>query len=224
MNTSSLVKLSKPFKWTHEYLNYVLSESKSRIISSKNLQNAFLEIDRLDFLPPRLKDLAYDDTNVDIGWGEKLDKPTTIALMLELLDIKKGGRYLDIGTGSGYTAAIIASAAGKRGQVISLERKDFLVEIARINISKYPFIKNLSIHLADGRMGYKEQAPYDGIHVSASYEQIPEILKGQLNIGGKMIVPQGRDELMLITRESVTHYKQKLYKSFFFDKIKTDIS
>lgn len=220
----SISRLSKPFKWTHDYLNYVLSESKGRIITSKHLQKAFSEIDRMDFIPPKLQLHSYDDTVIDIGWGEKLDKPTTIALMLELLEIKKGGRYLDIGTGTGYVAGLLSLAVGKRGQVISLERKDFLVEIARINISKYPFIKNLKIHLADGIEGYKQEAAYDGIHVSASFEQIPEILKGQLKIGGKLIAPTHNNELILLTRESVTQYKQNIYKTFFFDKIKTGIS
>lgn len=224
MSASSINDLARPFKWTHEYLNELLSNSKDRILINKQLQKAFSEVDRADFIPPDLTDLAYNDAVIDIGWNENLDKPTTIALMLQLLDIKKGGRYLDIGTGTGYVAALMATAAGKRGQVISIERKQFLLEIARINLAKYPFIKNLSMHLADGSFGYKQQAPYDGIHVAASFNSIPEEIKIQLKIGGKLIAPQDPDSLVLIERKSVSTFKQTLHKSFFFAKISSGIA
>ena len=80
------------------------------------------------------------------------------------------------------------------------------------------------MHLADGSQGYKQQAPYDGIHVAASFTQIPEELKIQLKIGGRLIAPQEPDELILIERKSVSTFKQTLHKSFFFDKINTGIA
>lgn len=220
---NSIKNLSKPFIWDHKYLYYLLCESKSRIVNNPNLQKAFSEIDRIDFIPNSEKDNAYYDKDILLGWDEYIDRPTTTALMLQLLDIKKGGRYLDIGTGSGYVTALISSAIGKRGTIITIERNQYITEVARINLSKYPFLKNYELIFADGKNGYANKAPYDGIHVSASYEEIPDSIKGQLKIGGKLVAPTSNNNLVLLERESVNSFKESLHKNYFFAKIKEGI-
>ena len=215
--------LAKPFKWTHEYLNMVLSSGKSKILSNPILIDAFNEVDRADFVPKKYKNQAYVDMDIPIGWGEKLPSPTVTATMLQMIDIKKGGRYLEVGAGSGYTACIIGTAIGKRGEVISIERNQFLSEIAKINISRYPFLKNVKIVLGDGKNGLPQSAPFDGIIVGASFDEVPEIIQGQLKIGGKLIVPTTKNELKLIERKSVKTFSQTLHKTFFFAKIKDGI-
>jgi len=215
--------LAKPFKWTHEYMNLVLTIGKSKILSNPLLTKAFNEVDRADFIPKKYKSDSYTDIEIPLGWGESLPSPTVTATMLQLIDIKKGGRYLEIGTGSGYTACLIATAIGKRGEVISIERNQFLTEIAKINASKYPFLKNLKIILGDGKNGLPQSAPFDGIIIGASVDEVPEIIKGQLKIGGKLISATNQNALKLIERKSVKTYKETLHKTFFFAKIKDGI-
>ena len=214
---------AKPFKWTHEYMNLILTVGKSKILSNPILGKAFNEVDRADFIPKKYRSDSYTDIEIPLGWGESLPSPTVTATMLQMIDVKKGGRYLEIGTGSGYSACIIATAVGKRGEVISIERNQFLSEIAKINISKYPFLKNLKIILGDGQKGLPQSAPYDGIIIGASVLEVPEIIKGQLKIGGKLIAATSENALKLIERKSIKTYKETLHKTFIFAKIKDGI-
>jgi protein-L-isoaspartate(D-aspartate) O-methyltransferase len=214
---------AQPFTWDHQYLNKVLSYGKSKIVTSPNLKSAFYTIDRADFIPEKLRDHAYEDRDLETGWSCILNKPTTVALMLQLLNPGFQGNFLDIGTGTGYAAALLGVAAGPESKVFSLERVQFLVDIARINIAKYPFLKNVEINLKDGYHGLKERAPFDGIHIAAAYDEVPVEITNQLKIGGRLVAPTTKNSVHLIERLGKSEFRETIHKAFFFDKIKEGI-
>jgi protein-L-isoaspartate(D-aspartate) O-methyltransferase len=212
-----------PFKWTNEYLHQLLTLDKNKIISNKHLSIAFQLVDRGDFVPQEFQDIAYMDYDIDIGFGSTLDKPTVIAQILELLNPRPNLKVLDIGTGSGYIAALLAVACGEDSKIISIERVQFLVDIALLNIAKYPDLTNVKIYLRDGTWGLSDQSPYDLIHISAAFETIPEEIQNQLNIGGKLVAPTTDGHLHLIERTSQTEFKETIKTIVKFDKIKSGI-
>jgi protein-L-isoaspartate(D-aspartate) O-methyltransferase len=211
------------FRWTHEYLYEYLTSGKHKIIRQPLLKNAFNKVLREDFVPDELRSRAYEDTELDIGFGEIINKPTVVAKMLSLLKPRLGGRYLDLGTGSGWTAALLGMAVGDQGQVFSVERMQFMVDIARMNLSKYPNIKNAFVIFRDGREGLPDYAPFDGIHVAFAYKELPSEVAGQLKIGGTLVAPKTNKELVVLERISEDEYKETLYGGYLFEEAKTGI-
>lgn len=227
-NFKSMINLDKygsysAFKWTHDYLMKVLSTGKNPILKKQNLLTAFRTIKREDFIPDSAKESAYEDKDINIGYGCILNKPTVVAEMVALLEPVWGGNYLDIGTGSGYVAALLGVASGEKGTVYSVERVQFLVDIAKLNLAKYPDIKNVTIYLKDGSLGLKEHAPYDGIHAAVAFEKIPEIISNQLKIGGKLICPTVEDDIRVIERTGEDQFKESVIKGYFFEDVITGI-
>ena len=216
---------SKPFAWTNEYLHLILTNGQNSIIKSDSLSNAFIQVNRADFTPAEFLSLAHMDYDIDIGYGCILNKPTTIAQILQILDPKPGKdiKVLDIGTGSGYVTALLAIACGNDSQIISLERVQFLTDIAKLNLEKYPEITNTQIYLRDGTHGLKEQAPFDYIHISTAYEKVPEELSYQLKIGGRMVIPTTDKQIHLVVRASKSEFQETIHELFIFDKISTGI-
>jgi protein-L-isoaspartate(D-aspartate) O-methyltransferase len=213
----------KPFSWTHEYLTKLLTEGGKSIVRTTNLQNAFKIVDRADFVPENQQAEAYQDHDIDLIHGAKLDKPTVIAQMLQLLHPAPGGNFLDIGSGSGYSAALLGVAGGNGSKVYSLERNQYLAELARINLKKYPFLNNVEIIFKDGALGYPEKAPYDAIHVSAEYATVPQQLLKQLKIGGYLAIPISDKQLAIYYRAGELEFRETRHKAYFFDKIQTGI-
>jgi protein-L-isoaspartate(D-aspartate) O-methyltransferase len=213
-----------PFRWTNEYLHQLLTQGKHKIVTNKHLSIAFQLVDRADFVPSEFSNVAYMDYDIDIGFGSTLEKPTTIAEALEFLNPRPYVEVLDIGTGSGYISALLAVACGEKSQVISIERVQFLLDIARLNIAKYPDLKNVKLYLRDGIVGLPDQAPFDIINISAAFEVIPEEVQLQLNIGGKLVAPTLDGRLHLIERTSQTEFKEIIKTIPKFDKIKTGIA
>ena len=211
------------FKWTHDYLMQVLSTGKDPLIKKQNLLTAFRTIKREDFVPESLKESAYEDRDLNIGYGCVLNKPTVIAEMLSFLEPVWGGNYLDIGTGSGYIAALLGIASGESGSVYSLERVQFLVDIAKLNIAKYPELKNITIYLKDGSTGLKEKAPFDGIHCAVAFEKVPDFISNQLKIGGKLICPTVEDDIRIVERTGEDSFKENVVKGYYFENVMTGI-
>lgn len=211
------------FHWTHEYLLNYLTTGKHKLIRQPLMKNAFRKIRRDDFVPDELKSVAFEDRDLDIGFGETLTKPTTVAAMLNLLNLPYGGRILDIGTGSGWVAALLAMLVGEEGEVISLERVQFLADIARVNLSRYEKIKNVRIVFRDGAYGMPEKAPYDAIHVSVAFASVPEVLLKQLKISGKMIIPNLDGDIRLIERTKAQEFRELTYRGFLFKQMKSGV-
>lgn len=206
------------FKWTKEYLIKVLTLGKKPIVKDPLIVNALNRIDRRDFLPDTLKPQAYNDTEIEIGYSEVLNKPTVIAQMIALLKPKFGGRYLDIGTGTGYSAMILAFIAGDEGHVYTIERVQWLWEQASIYARKYSDIKNIDFLYRDGIEGLPQKAPFDGIHIAFAMQTIPEGLKMQLKVnGGRLVCPTTDMNLRVIERTAIDQYVEEIVPGFIFD-------
>jgi len=169
---------------------------------SESVIKAMSRVPRELFVPEHLERRAYDDTPLPIGLNQTISAPHMVAIMCELLDLRPGMKVLEVGGGSGYHAAVMANLVGPEGHIYSVERKPELVVLARKNLEKAG-ITNVTMIEADGSLGLVEHAPYDRISVAAAAPQIPESLKQQLTVGGKMILPVGRNrqELLLVTRK-----------------------
>ncbi|MEM7819753.1 MAG: protein-L-isoaspartate(D-aspartate) O-methyltransferase [Candidatus Aenigmatarchaeota archaeon] len=165
-------------------------------LKSKDVVSAFRKVPRENFVPENLKKYAYINEPLPIGDGQTISQPLTVAFMTEFLDAKKDYKILEVGTGSGYQAAILSHIVGPKGKIITTEINEKLVEFAKNNLKNY---KNVFVINFDGSKGYEKEAPYDRIIVTASAPDIPRPLIEQLKDGGKIIIPIG-DEMYLIEK------------------------
>jgi len=223
---SKLVGTGMVFQWTKEYMVKVLTTGKNPIVTDPLLINALQKIDRQDFVPELLRKQAYADVELDIGYGEKLTKPTAIAQMLALLKPTYGGKYLDIGTGTGYAAIILGFVAGDQGHVYTIERVQWLWEMARDNSKKYQdVVKNVDYLYRDGIEGLLAKAPFDGIHITFAHKEIPQNLLTQLKPnGGRLVVPTEDMNLKVIERKGLEEYEEEIVPGFLFDGYKEGIA
>lgn len=205
------------FSWTKEYLLSVLMGGKKPILTDPLLINAFTNVDRKDFVPEKQQNLAYGDYEVDIGYSEKLNKPTIIAQMLSYLSPQYGGKYLDVGAGTGYSSAILGFCAGDAGRVFSLERVQWIFENAKLNLKKYPNIKNIELVYRDGSEGLLQKAPFDGIHIAFADDVIADKLKMQLKPeGGILVHPTTENNLKIIKRNGIDSFSEEEVSGFIF--------
>lgn len=163
---------------------------KNGYLKTNNIIKAFEKIDRKDFVLPEYQSETYDDYPLPIGFGQTISQPSTVAFMIELLRPKKGDNILDVGSGSGWTTALLAEISGGSGIVWGVELMPQLAEFGRGNLKKYGF-KNAEIILADGKLGLPAKAPFDKILVSAFAYDLPQFLVQQLKPGGTIVLPIG---------------------------------
>ncbi|MEM3837559.1 MAG: protein-L-isoaspartate(D-aspartate) O-methyltransferase [Fervidicoccaceae archaeon] len=168
------------------------------ILKSEKVERAFLRVPREKFVPPEYREYAYFDEPLPIGLGQTISAPHMVAIMTEELNAEAGWRVLEIGTGSGYQAAILAEIVApsderreKWGHVFTIERLEMLAEQARKNIASSGYEDRITVIVGDGSLGYEKEAPYDGILVSAAAPKIPRPLIEQLKDGGRMVIPVG---------------------------------
>jgi protein-L-isoaspartate(D-aspartate) O-methyltransferase len=178
-------------------------------IKTERVKQAFLTIPREAFLPDSLKNYAYVDTPQDIGQGQTISAPHMVAIMCESLDIKDGQKVLEIGTGSGYHAAIVAQLVGETGQVYTIERFESLTKKAKENLRQIR-CTNVIVEVGDGSCGLPIYQPYDRIYVTCAAPDLPQSLIDQLKDSGKLLIPIGDKfcELILLEIEkgkSVIH-------------------
>ncbi len=192
------------------------SQIKARGISDEWVIKAMSKVKRELFIPPNMRQFAYQDRPVPIGEGQTISQPFIVAYMVEALGLKGGEKVLEIGAGSGYAAAIMAEIAS---EVYAIERIKELAQFAKNNLQNAGY-KNVHIRHSDGTLGWEEKAPFDAILVSAGAPAIPENLKQQLAIGAHLIAPVGASfygqDLIKITRTDKDRFKQeKLTKVSF---------
>lgn len=183
-------------------------EERKRLIESLRRQGigervlkAMLNVPRHLFVSNTLKSAAYFDSPLPIGKKQTISAPHMVAIMCDLLDIKEGNKILEIGAGSGYNAAVMAELTGPEGHIYSIERLPFLARFATKNLLKAGY-GNVSVIVADGSRGYKEQGPYDRICVTSAAPSVPSPLIEQLKEGGIMVIPVGKyiQRLLLIKK------------------------
>ncbi len=177
----------------------LVEELRQHGIADLRVLDAIGQVERERFVPPEERAQAYRNAPVPIGEGQTISQPYVVALMLQELRLTGDERVLEIGTGSGYQTALLAELVG---QVASVERIDVFANRARALLADLGYV-NVTVHLADGTLGWPEQAPYDAIVVSAGAPSVPDSLLAQLADGGRLIVPVGSrtaQELVLIER------------------------
>lgn len=165
----------------------VMEQFVDRGIVDLNVLDAFREVERERFVPKRQKGYAYSDRALPIGFGQTISQPFVVAYTLDLLDLKESDKLLEIGTGSGYLAAVTAEIVDF---VVTIEIVPQLGERAKALLNELRY-DNIKVIIGDGFIGYAELAPYDAIIVSAAAEQIPQPLIDQLAEGGRLIMPVG---------------------------------
>ena len=192
----------------------------SKYLKTSRLIKAFKKIKREDFVLPGEKQESELNVPLNIGFGQTISQPLTVAFMLELLRPQKGDNALDVGSGSAWVSALLAEIAGKDGRVYAIERIEELKNFGEQNAEKYKFVSEgrLKFFAGDGAKGLPKYAPFDVIHVGASAAAIPTALLEQLAIGGRLIIPEGVDiqELVLIERQSQKEYTQRRFSGFVF--------
>lgn len=184
---------------THKRDQMVEQQIKARGVKDERVLEAMRTVRRHKFVPEKLIPRAYDDTPLPIGEGQTISQPYIVALMTELLELKPGDRVLEIGTGSGYHAAVLAKIAR---EVYTIEILKPLADSARERLKKLGY-RNVSVKCGDGYKGWREHAPFDGIVVTCAPEHIPQPLLDQLRIGGRMVIPVGsflNQELVLVRK------------------------
>ena len=189
----------------------------SGVLKSKHIRKAFLNIDRKDFVTDEYKDLAYMDTALPIGYGQTISQPYTVAFMLELLELKRGQKVLDIGTGSGWSTALLSNIVGSTGWIQGVEIVEELIEVGRGNIKKYG-INNAQISKTKGNIGIPGEV-FDRILVSASAEKFPEELLKQLKDDGIIVIPI-RDSIFKFKKDLNKGILKEEYYGFSFVELK----
>ena len=178
----------------------VARQIEARGVGDPLVLAAMRTVPREAFVPPHLAEQAYDDGPLPIGVGQTISQPYIVAFMIEALHLHGGERVLEIGAGSGYAAAVLSRIAG---EVYAIERIGELAGRARENLARGGY-GNVHVRHADGTEGWPEAAPFDAILVSAGAPDVPRSLVRQLAIGGRMVVPVGREPgsqaLIVVTR------------------------
>ena len=226
---------------TNKFINLLIEE---KWLKTPEIIRAFKKIKREDFLPEDMKNLAELNEALPIAFGQTISQPLTVAFMLELLQPKAGDKILDVGAGSGWTTALLAHIVSQKGisksqfpiskkipnlksqnpngKVVAMEIIPELAEFGEKNIAKYGFIEKKIIKcvLGDGSKGFKKEAPYDKILVSASGKNLPEALKEQLKIGGRLVCPIQNSIWLFIKNPPAggknNEFQQKEYPGFVF--------
>jgi protein-L-isoaspartate(D-aspartate) O-methyltransferase len=165
----------------------VETQMENRGIRNSRVLAAMETVPREEFVPEHLRGRAYEDGPLPIGLGQTISQPLTVAFMAQALQLKGDERVLEIGTGSGYGAAILARLAQK---VHTVECLPALADAARDRLRRLGF-SNVHVHLGDGSLGWPEEAPYQAICVTAAPAAVPKTLQDQLAEGGRLVIPVG---------------------------------
>jgi protein-L-isoaspartate(D-aspartate) O-methyltransferase len=175
-----------------------------KAILSGNVMDAMKAVPRHEFVPVEVRAFAYSDSPLPIGYDKTISQPFIVALMTDLLDLQAGDRVLDVGTGLGYQAAILAKLVER---VYTVEILEELADSARRRLAEQKAI-NVELQVGDGSKGWSEHAPFDKILVAAAPDLIPTPLLAQLKPGGKMVIPAGIEDaqqLMLVEKSENGH-------------------
>jgi protein-L-isoaspartate(D-aspartate) O-methyltransferase len=181
----------------------------ARGVNDELILDAMREVPREAFMPDELGEFAYEDTPLPIEQGQTISQPYIVALMIGAIQPRPGARVLEIGTGSGYAAAVLSRVVG---HVYTVERHEPLVDLARRRFRTLGY-ENIEVLHGDGSLGWPEHAPYDAIIVTAGGPHVPQQLREQLAIGGRMVIPIGTEprlqQLVRVTRVTLERFEEE---------------
>jgi len=194
--------------------NKLVEELINKGIKDLSVLYAIANVPRHLFMDSGFIDHAYQDKAFPIGSGQTISQPFTVAFQTELLNVKKGDKILEIGTGSGYQAAVLCEIGAK---VFTIERIKELYRKTSVFLPSINYRPKKMIY-GDGNIGYVEESPYDGIIVTAGASEIPEKLFTQLKIGGRLVVPIGAEvqKMVLYIKKAENEYEIKDFGDFQF--------
>lgn len=170
-------------------------------LNDARLEEAMLAVPRHVFLPSEMRDEAYEDKPLPVGFGQTISAPHMVAMMTTALQLEEGQRVLEIGTGVGYHAAVVREMVGESGHVVSVEYLPELAEWARMNLKTSG--QDVTVIQGDGNDGAPEYAPFDAIYVTCAIPQIPPTLMEQLKEGGHFVAPVGVTRCQLLAGRRV---------------------
>jgi protein-L-isoaspartate(D-aspartate) O-methyltransferase len=189
-----------PDSFDEKRLLMVAQQLKARDINDPRVLAAMGKVPRHRFVPDNLRSLAYEDHPLPIGSGQTISQPYIVALMTQWAEVKPGDKVLEVGTGSGYQAAVLAELSDR---VFSIELLPELAEAARTRLRDLGYGR-VQVRSGDGYQGWPEEAPFDAILVTASAPEVPPALKQQLKEGGRLVIPVGPpgsvQELLLLRK------------------------
>ena len=194
--------------------NILIDNLAGKGITDQKVLNAMRNVEREKFVPLLMRLNAYRDIALPIGYEQTISQPYTVAIMTQALSVKSGEKVLEIGTGSGYQAAILDEMGSK---VFTIERHNDLYRNTQKLFDKLGI--RVSTKCGDGTIGWRAHAPFDGIIVTAGSPDIPESLKKQLAIGGRLVIPVGdkrTQTLKVVTRTSENDYEIESIPEFAF--------
>lgn len=200
----------------------VKTQLMARDIIDEKVLRAMAKVPRHKFLPVELWDRAYDDTPLPIEENQTISQPYIVAYMIQALSIKKGDRILEVGTGSGYQTALLAEI---HKEIYTVEIRPQLAQKALTKLNELGYGGRVKIHIANGSLGYEEEAPFDGIIVAAATFDIPELLIEQLSEEGKIIIPIGCAEVQTLVRATKIKGKmieEELFKCMFVPLVRKE--
>jgi protein-L-isoaspartate(D-aspartate) O-methyltransferase len=187
----------------------VREQIEARGVKDPRTLAAMRAVERHKFVPPELGDLAYADHPLPIGNGQTISQPYIVAVMTEALGLRGGEKVLEVGTGSGYQAAVLAAMGTN---VYTIEIVPELAEEARARLERLGY-RAVHVRQGNGWKGWPEEAPFDAIVVTAAPPEVPEALRRQLRDGGRLVIPVGDadQELRVITRQGETYHERRLF-------------
>ena len=202
--------------YRHKGLRKILVEElKNKGISDENVLNAINAVPRHVFLDSSFLNFAYQDKAFPIGSGQTISQPFTVAFQSSLLEIKKNMKVLEIGTGSGYQACVLAEMGAK---VFSIERQRKLYTKTKAFLAEFPY--RIKMFLGDGNKGLPTYGPFDRIIITAAAPEIPQTLVDQLKVGGMMVIPLCENEehqtMLRLTKQEDGTLKREEYGDFRF--------
>lgn len=169
----------------------------SGIIKDEDVIEAFRKVPREHFIPAPMRKHAYDDDALPLFEGQTISQPTTVMIMTQALEVKEGMKVLEVGSGSGYQAALLSKLVGPDGFVITTEILPSLYKFAKSNLRDY---KNVEVLKVDGMLGYEKEALYDRIIITAACSEVSTELQQQLKIGGVLVAPVGSSYVQHMTK------------------------
>lgn len=217
-NSFNSIELQQDLDWKNEVRVMLSEQIISRGIKDTRVITAMTNTPRHKFVPLKYRESAYDDGPLPIGEGQTISQPYIVALMTELLQVKGDERVLEIGTGSGYQAAVLSPLVK---HVYTIELIQSLADKSKVVLQQLGYT-NITVKCGDGYQGWPEQAPFDRIIITAAPDEIPKELLKQLKTGGIMVVPvgSGYQDLMVVTKTSKGIIKQKTIAVRFVPMVK----